>query len=325
MGLQNFQSVQTRMISTVALVILVGIFAMSPQQLLSKSDVLGIQQSKNTLPPKIEPIITFSEILEKPQEIPVKHPDVSDVSVYAESAIVIDEKTLTPLFAKNPLLLQYPASTTKLATALIALQTYELSQTLTVPSNIREQSDGSSAQLLPMDVLTVKDLIYALLVGSANDAAYTLAINDPSGGYNNFISNMNQLAKNLNLSSTHFTNPIGYDESTHVTSAFDLAVLTQFALKEPFIRTIVDQTSYTFTSVSNPSKTYTVTTTNQLLGTVEGVTGVKTGWTPLAQGLLIVSVTRNDHTIIIVIANSPYRENDAKDLIEWTYRSYVWE
>lgn len=318
-------TLRTPILPTLALLILVGFILVSSINLSNDTLVLGSQQTSDQLiTSPIRPQTTFNDLLPEPHEIPTIRADTLDPQITAESAIVIDQDTLTPLFQKNSHAPRYPASTTKLATALVALQTYQLDETLTVPSDILVQTSGSSAHLLAKDTITVRDLMFALLIGSANDAAYTLAVNHPNG-YDRFINLMNELAQNLRLSSTTYQNPIGFDQDNHTTSAFDLAILTHFALREPLIRTIVSTPTYTFTSSVKPKQKYSVFNTNQLLNTVEGVTGVKTGWTPLAQGLHIASVDRNDHRIIVVVVNSTTREIDSETLINWTYESYEWK
>ncbi|NCS32045.1 D-alanyl-D-alanine carboxypeptidase [bacterium] len=307
--------------STVAAIGIVSIAVASNDIPKTSSNVLGAISIPTT---RQLPSQTFGDILVNIPIVPVKKSETSQPQILAESAVIIDLESATPLFEKNSHIPQYPASTTKIATALVALSTYSNSDILTVPSDIYQQSQGSSADLVPGDQLSAHDLIRLLLIGSANDAAYTLAINHPNG-YDTFVSKMNDLAHATHLSNTSFSNPIGYDSQNNISTAYDLSILTVFALKEPEFRGIVSMPTFTASSTLIPQKTYSVTSTNELLTTVKGVTGVKTGWTPLANGLLITSIERNGHEVIIVVANSRERETDTRLLIDWVYNNYTWE
>ena len=134
---------------------------------------------------------------------------------------------------------------------------------------------------------------------------------------------MNQKAKQLNLSNTHFTNVSGIESTDHKTTVRDLALLTKEALKSDLIREIVSTKQATITA-TNSNNHYLLASTNQLLGQVEGVQGFKTGWTENAGECLITLVERLNHPVIIVILNSKDRFGESKRLIDWIYTSHIW-
>lgn len=282
-------------------------------------EVLGAQTDvsySNALLSNLPTLTTISD----PQRIPTSTGEVSQPSITADHAIVIDRATKTILYQKDIDSPALPASTTKIVTALVAMETFSFEEILTVPWNIASEAGGSSMGLEPGDSLSVESLLKGLLINSGNDAAYTLAFHHPYG-VTGMVADMNRLAQKLSLENTNFMNPYGFDHTYHYTSARDLALITDYALENPFF---ADITSTRSTQVKSQLGTYTLQNTNELLGTVSGVTGVKTGWTALAQGVLVTTTTRNNHEIITVVMKSPQREIDNQTLIDWAYASYIW-
>lgn len=239
----------------------------------------------------------------------------------AESVVISDFESAVPMLELNPTERLKPASITKLMTALVAIDYFNLDQILTVQrlSPIKDEADMG---LVVGDKITVKNLLYGLLVPSGNDAAYTLADNFP-GGIENFIFAMNQKAKNLHMVNSHFENPSGFDSEAHFTTAHDLTILAREALQNDLISKIVNTPRITI-SDSDGTKNYPVRNVNQLLGFVYGVDGVKTGFTDEAGQCLITSVSRNNHRIIIVLLKSQDRFTESARLIEWTFRNFRW-
>ncbi len=240
----------------------------------------------------------------------------------SKAAIVIDQKSNTILYQKNPDLDLLPASTTKIMTALIALETYDINQVITVTEE--ENSIGQTINLVKGEQITVENLIKGALIGSGNDAALALARAYPYGGYSGFVQAMNQKAARLNLENTQYQNVSGVESPGHITTVKDLANLTQQALKNPIFKQIVATQTTTITS-SDKLISHYLTNTNQLLGQLDGVEGVKTGWTDNAMECLVTSVTRDGHSIITVILGSNDRFGESTQLIEWTYSNYTWE
>ncbi|MBU1200701.1 D-alanyl-D-alanine carboxypeptidase [Patescibacteria group bacterium] len=237
----------------------------------------------------------------------------------AKSVYILDLTSNTTLYQKNSTEPLFPASLTKVMTAVVALDHYQIDQILTVKS--ADHSIGNTMNLKPGDRLTTIDLIYGLLVASGNDAALALAENFP-GGYSQFIVAMNKKAERLNLKQTHFNNVSGVEDVGHFSSAQDLSQLTQFALKNVTFRQAVSTKYKEITSVNGNQ--YPLTSTNELLGVVPGVLGVKTGWTPEAGECLITLVNQDNRPILITVLGSEDRFGKTKQIISWVYNSFSW-
>ncbi len=239
--------------------------------------------------------------------------------ISAKSAVVIDNATGIPLYEKNSKMRHLPASTTKLATALTALETCDLLQNVTVASL---ETTPNQMGLAQGDTVTVQSLLYGLLITSGNDAAYALA-DSCSSGINQFVLQMNKLVKRLGMIDTHLTNPAGFDQSANYTTAEDLAKLARAAVANPLIAQIVATKSSVVTDARG-IKPYYLENINKLLWEVNGIEGVKTGQTEGAQENLIAQTTRGGNTIITVVLGSEDRFSDSKQLIEWTFQNYHW-
>lgn len=245
----------------------------------------------------------------------VLRPEFSAKAVYAVD--VVSGKILIARNESEPVL---PASTTKMATALVALGQYDLDTVLTVGEiNI----GGQTMDLVPGERISVQSLLYGLLVFSANDAAEVLAQNYP-GGRDSFIASMNQLARNLGLESTHFTNPAGLDEYLHFSTAKDLATLAAHALKNPVFAQIVSTPKIDVASTDG-GVVHELTNINQLVGRVPGVLGVKTGWTINSGESLVTLVERDGRRVVIALLGSNDRFAETERLIDWIYSSYSWD
>ncbi len=238
----------------------------------------------------------------------------------AQGVIVIDLSSGIPLYEKNadaPLL---PASTTKIITALVALDTYPLDSVLTVGE--WPLVDGQKMGLMAGEQLKFEDLLYGLLVYSANDAAELVAQAYP-GGYDAFIDAMNKKAKDLSLNNSHFDNPIGLDANGQRSTARDLVRAAEVAMRNPEFAKIVGTKEITVTDVTG-KYSYTLKNVNVLLGTVPGVIGVKTGWTESARENLVTYVVRDNHKLAIALLGSQDRFGETKELIDWIFTNYTW-
>lgn len=240
----------------------------------------------------------------------------------AQAVVIRDQESFVPLLELNPGERLKPASITKLMTALVALEYYDLNDVITVRRLAPVELEADMG-LAVGDKITVRNLLFGLLVPSGNDAAYTLADNY-EGGIENFLYAMNQKAKNLNLENTHFQNPAGFDHENHYTTAKDLSLLASEALKNKIISDIVSTRKTTLTDASGKKK-YPVTNVNQLLGTVAGVDGIKTGFTDEAGQCLITSVSRNGHRVTIVLLKSSDRFGESARLAEWVFNNFQWK
>lgn len=212
----------------------------------------------------------------------------------------------------------YPASTTKLATALTALNLYPLDEIITtIP-----YTEGKVMELTEGEKVTVRTLVSALLVYSANDAAFNLA-NHYETGTEGFVKQMNNLIKKYILNNTNFTNFDGIHNENHYSTIYDLSQLARLALTNPFIVETVKQKEINLSNLSGEIK-YNLISTNELLGVVPEVEGLKTGWTPEASGCFIGAININGHKLTTVVAQSTDRFTDTKKLIDWAKENISW-
>lgn len=248
---------------------------------------------------------------------PVSVATTSAVPLTAQSVMVEDVDSGRVLYQKNPDKKLFPASTTKLMTALVALDLYKKDEIVTVKVL---NTEGSLAGLFLGERLTLPSILTAALVSSGNDAAYAIATGKIS--LEQFINSMNQKAKQLSMNNTHFTNPAGLHNENHYSSARDLAELGKVALQDPLLKDIVSIPQIT---ISNVEKTHwhPLTSTNQLLG-VDGIEGIKTGWTQEAGGVLIAYSVADGRQIVSVVSESEDRFKDTQVLLNYIFSSYRW-
>ncbi len=237
----------------------------------------------------------------------------------AQSVMVLDLDSEVCLYEKNPESRMLPASLTKLVTALVALDYFPLNQPLSFSGQYVE---GQKMGLGKGETLMVEDAIKALLVYSANDAAYLLAENYP-GGVGAFVSAMNKKALSLGANSTHFENPTGFDGGNHKTTVLDLVKISKAVLKNSKIMEIVSQKEIVLSDLSS-GKQYHLQNTNKLLTEVEGVLGLKTGWTENARENLITYYQKDGKRLLFILLGSQDRFGETKELINWVLENYDW-
>lgn len=242
-------------------------------------------------------------------------------AILAEGALVVDASSAEVLFERNADRRLFPASTTKIMSALVVLEHFSLDAQ--IPITTIPPTDGSKMGLVSGETLTVKDLLYGLLIESANDAAIVLAASYP-GGEEDFVGRMNEKADELSLTNTHFTNPIGYSHPGHVTSVRDLVVLSRFAMQNPVFASIVSQQSLTITSADGRFS-HRVRNTNELLGKFPGIEGIKTGWTQESGECFVMQASRGNTRILVAVLNSPDRFQEASALADWAFAAYSTE
>ncbi|KUK14511.1 MAG: D-alanyl-D-alanine carboxypeptidase [Synergistetes bacterium] len=206
-----------------------------------------------------------------------------------------------------------PASLTKVMTALIAIERANLNAVVKVGKSV-ERERGSRIGLKPDDRVRVIDLLYATLIYSANDACRALA-EYIGGSEANFVRIMNLKAKRLGLRDTHFANACGHDHPNHYSSAYDLAVLTEFAMRKPIFAKIVSIPSVYIRTVDG-KKVFKLVNRNKLLGDYPGVSGVKTGYTRKAGNCLIAWAQGRGRRVLLVLLNAPNRWEDARILLD---------
>lgn len=235
--------------------------------------------------------------------------NILNISSYG--AIIIDNDSKSILFSKNPMLRFSMASTTKIMTALVALDHYKMNDILTVQT---DNVEGSVVGFKKGERLTFESLLYAMLLPSANDAALAIAQNYP-GGENAFVEKMNEKALNLHLYSTHFADPAGLADSQNYTTVLELAELASDAIKNPIIANIVSTKTRIISDVDGLN-VYTLNNLNILLGT-DGVDGIKTGYTDEAGEVLVTSANIKNHKVIIVVMKSEDRFADTLTLLSY--------
>ncbi len=212
------------------------------------------------------------------------------------------------------------ASLTKIMTALLALETGRLDDAVAIDVDYRRLGDSSVMGLLPGERLTLEELLYGLLLPSGNDAAMAIA-RHLAGSEEAFVARMNARAAELGLRQTHFANPHGLDEPGHYSSAEDLLALARVGMANPTFRQIVATRSKV---IEGRHTTYTLTNSNQLLGVVAGVDGVKTGTTDNCGQCLLLSATRGGHRALLVVLGSQARWDDGRVLVEYLFGRFRW-
>lgn len=240
--------------------------------------------------------------------------------VSAQAAIVIDARTGSILFEKNAFLQKDPASITKMMTALLVIEKGHLNRVVVV-SKKAALTIGSSMHIGYRQRYTEMDLLRGLLMRSGNDAAVALAEAD-AGSVDRFVARMNFKAQELGAFNTAFENPNGLTAPGHYSSAYDLALIAQAAMREPTFRSVV-ATREDVVTEQNSGRSRTIHNTNQLLYGFPGADGVKTGTTNAAGKCLAASATRQDRQLIAVVLNSPNRFGDAARLLQWGFANWT--
>lgn len=218
----------------------------------------------------------------------------------SRAAIAVEPQSETVVFARNAAQKRKIASTTKMMTALVALERASLDDVMvTVPYNAGAAE--SVAGFKAGERVTVRDLVRALMITSANDAAMTLAVRT-AGSESKFVDLMNQKARSLGLKNTSFANPVGLDDADNYSTATDLVKLAFEVRKNDFLRDLVNRPSVRITSGSH---TRTFVNRNALVRNVPWVNGVKTGHTSSAGYVLVGSATRNGVTVLTAVLGAP--------------------
>lgn len=252
---------------------------------------------------------------ENPQVKFVPQNPPPEVSASAYGVFSLKDGVWNEFATKNPDLALPPASVTKIMTAIIALERYDLDKPVVVPPKCT-QLNGSSVGFAPNQVFTLEDMLYALLVKSGADAACAIANIDDEP---EFIAEMNQKANELGMVNTSFENEIGFDsDQFQFASVYDLEKLTKYALNFSTFRKIVGTKEISLRPVSQGgTASYTIRNTNDLLFSLPGTVGIKTGTTPEAGECLIYLYENRGNEFLILILGSQDRFGDTTKLLEW--------
>jgi serine-type D-Ala-D-Ala carboxypeptidase (penicillin-binding protein 5/6) len=237
------------------------------------------------------------------------------LNVVAQSAAVVDSYSGDFLFAKNENAKQYPASSTKILTAFIVIESGDLDHLVTVDL-ADTKVEPSSIGLKPGEQYTRRQLLYGLLLKSANDVAMALA-RDNAGSIAAFAEKMNLRAAQLGATSSHFVNPHGLHDPNHYTTAHDLVLIGRAAMQQPLFREIVSTVYYTWKAPSGQIDQ--LRNHNRLLRHFAGCNGLKTGYTRIAQQVLVSSALRGGHEVISVVLHTdkPGIWDDSKALLSY--------
>ena len=304
----------------ILLAILVALLAMSTGA-AARFVFSTLTPSPTPMPLILTPLPSPTPILTAKEALP---------AITSEAAYLLDADTgsvLADINGEQPMPM---ASTTKIMTALIAIQTGNLDQLVTIKQDAYDEvhlRDGSSAQLVVGDQIPLEDLLYGLMLPSGDDAA--IAIADALAGTPElFVQRMNLFAYHLRLFQTHYLDPDGLTVYTadgpdpdHYTTAADLTRLARYAMSQSLFAQIVQTKKYTLAATAL-HHAYTWVTTNTLLDTYPGMTGIKTGYTVEAGYCLVFAATRNGHHLIGTVlhnAGDTARFNDAKALLNWGF------
>ena len=240
--------------------------------------------------------------------------------VNSHSCVVLDRNSKMTLYGKNEKKQVKMASTTKIMTALIVIENSSLDQTVEA-SKKAAGTGGSRLGLKTGDKITIHDLLYGLMLRSGNDAAVCLA-ESIAGSVPEYSNLMNAKAQELGLFNTHFESPHGLDSDGHYTTAYELALLADYALKNPTFLTIVGTKNYTVTINGSPKS---LSNTNELLGNLNGIYGIKTGFTNGANRCLVTACKRGNMDIICVVLGADtksFRTKDSIKLIEYSFKNF---
>ena len=233
--------------------------------------------------------------------------------VSARSAVLIEAQTGTVLYEKNAREQRAMASTTKIMTAILTIEAGDLDREFAVDS-YAIMVEGTSMGLREGDRVSRRDLLYGILLPSGNDAANAAAVS-VGGSIGGFVELMNDKARELALSDTHFVTPSGLDAQGHYTTALDLARLTAYAMRNETFREIVCCQSAQV-EFGNPPYERTLYNSNKMLGLYEGAIGVKTGFTDNARRCLVSAAERDGVMLIAVTLNAPDDWNDHTKMLD---------
>jgi len=272
--------------------------------------------------------LILPDILPRPKIKPM----ATKATANARHYILADPNSGT-VFAKNDADAQVPiASTTKIMSAVIALENYELDDVATISYEASTQI-GADAFLLANEKITIESLLNCLLIKSGNDSAYAIAEHMNNGdekGITKFINKMNEKAKELGMNNTDYHDPAGLDV-TGYSSARDLYIITKYALKFPKFKEIVKRDRFAVKSVDG-TIWHDLKQSNRLVAEYNypGAIGVKTGFMPEAGHVLVGAAERNGHTLISIVINT-YADtpsasaDESRRLLDWGFNNIVWE
>lgn len=233
-----------------------------------------------------------------------------NLEIYSEAAILVHSDSGKILYSKNADEKRYPASTTKILTAILAIENFSLEDKLTASYEavMSIPSGYSNAAIQVGETLTVKELLEVFLVHSANEAGFILA-EEISGSFSEFANLMNKKAQEIGCKNTHFTNPSGLHDENHYSTAYDLAQIAKYCMQNETFRSFVSMPSCTIAPTDMYEERY-FRNTNEMLNSRseyynENIIGIKTGYTSQAKNCLISGYKQNNIELISVVLGAP--------------------
>ncbi len=238
----------------------------------------------------------------------------------AQSALVMDAESGKVLYAKEPNAARFPASTTKIMTAMLLLEHTKPDDLIVAPPGIDKVTDASM-HLKPGEKITAHDMLYALMLRSANDGCVAVAIH-VSGSMEKFIELMNARATELGCTNTHFNNTNGLNDPKHTTTAHDLAIIARAAMLNPDFAAAVRTYRYTIKRDPKISKDFVMVNHDKYLMKDPSADGIKTGWTIPAGRCFVGSATRQGYRLITVVLKSKDWQLDHAALLNWAFAAH---
>ena len=244
---------------------------------------------------------------------------ISAIDTSATSSILMDIDSNRILYEENVHKVRSVASISKIMTAIIAIESGKLNDKITIGDEINT-SYGSGIYIKEGEILTLKDLVYGLMLRSGNDAALAIA-HYVGGSVNKFVDLMNKKAKELKMTNTTFNNPSGLDQDKgNYSTAYDMALLTSYAMKNKEYKKITGTKKYTLSTNKN---TYVWINKNKLLSIYKYTTGGKTGFTEIAKRTLVSTASKNNINLVVVTLNDGNDWQDHQNLFEYGFSNYT--
>lgn len=238
-------------------------------------------------------------------------------NISAESFIVIDAQSGRIIASKDADKQKYMASTTKIMTTIVAIENFNnLDRTVTIPGECTN-IEGSSIYLVPNQKARIIDLLYGVMLRSGNDAAQSVAYFAGNRSVDNFVSKMNEKAKEIGAYNTNFTNPHGLHNKDHYSTAYDLALITKYALQNEEFKEIASAKKY-----YNSDNNFYFINKNKVVYQYKYGTGVKIGYTKTAGRCLVASAKKDDMEIIVVVLNDGNWFNDSYKMFDFSFANY---
>lgn len=240
--------------------------------------------------------------------------------ITASAAVILDAETGEVLWGLNEHERRAPASTTKIMTAILAAESAPLDQMVVSETDGSAMVGSSVMGLRPGVLISMTDLLFGLMLPSGNDAAIEIA-RAMDGDVGKFVERMNAKAAELGMRDTNFQNPHGLDRQGHYSTAYDLALLGAYAMRNDVFRRVVGAQEW---HLAPEAGDYTLYNGNTLLQRAPGADGIKIGWTNAAGWTFVSSVVRNGRRLVVTVLNSTDRDADSAALFDWAYGSYDW-